>query len=355
MSSATARRCAAVRSRLAGCEVGGERFRTSVGQPIQFWWWARPGSRHTSLASHDGKVTAPRESGWGHGYIVVAMTGPADRSAPTPIAQDPDATVVFPAYGQSPPTEPPPATRTIQTPETGSVARNSAVMAAGSIVSRITGLSCAPPRSARRSARASSATTTSSRSCCRRWSSNCCVGGVLSSVIVPVLVRTRKHDADARPGVRATAADPRGHRARCRHGTRGRRRTGLHRDPHHQQVSQADQALITKLSYLVLPAIFFYGMAALFAALLNTRGHFAAPMWTPILNNVVVIATAGVFIADQRRPTRRRSRSPPPNCSCSALGTTARHRRAGHRSVARAAPGRVSVAVAVRLPRSRSG
>jgi putative peptidoglycan lipid II flippase len=29
---------------------------------------------------------------------------------------------------------------------------------------------------------------------------------------------------------------------------------------------------------------------------LNTRGHFAAPMWTPILNNVVVIATAIVFL-----------------------------------------------------------
>jgi putative peptidoglycan lipid II flippase len=42
--------------------------------------------------------------------------------------------------------------------------------------------------------------------------------------------------------------------------------------------------------------IFFYGMAALFAAVLNTRGHFAAPMWTPILNNVVVIAMAGAFI-----------------------------------------------------------
>jgi putative peptidoglycan lipid II flippase len=35
--------------------------------------------------------------------------------------------------------------------------------------------------------------------------------------------------------------------------------------------------------------IFFYGLAALFAAVLNTRGHFAMPTFAPILNNVVVI------------------------------------------------------------------
>jgi putative peptidoglycan lipid II flippase len=54
--------------------------------------------------------------------------------------------------------------------------------------------------------------------------------------------------------------------------------------------------LITVLNYLLLPEIFFYGIAALLAAILNTRGHFAAPMWTPILNNVVVILTMGLFI-----------------------------------------------------------
>jgi putative peptidoglycan lipid II flippase len=46
----------------------------------------------------------------------------------------------------------------------------------------------------------------------------------------------------------------------------------------------------------LLPEIFFYGVAALLAAILNTRGHFAAPMWAPILNNFVVIVTAALFI-----------------------------------------------------------
>jgi putative peptidoglycan lipid II flippase len=56
-----------------------------------------------------------------------------------------------------------------------------------------------------------------------------------------------------------------------------------------------DRQLITTLAYLLLPEIFFYGLAGIFAAILNTRGHFAAPMWTPILNNIVVIVTAGAF------------------------------------------------------------
>jgi putative peptidoglycan lipid II flippase len=62
------------------------------------------------------------------------------------------------------------------------------------------------------------------------------------------------------------------------------------------RTSGADRHLITVLAYLLLPEIFFYGVAALLAAILNTRGHFAAPMWTPILNNVVVIATAVAFM-----------------------------------------------------------
>jgi putative peptidoglycan lipid II flippase len=58
----------------------------------------------------------------------------------------------------------------------------------------------------------------------------------------------------------------------------------------------ADQRVVTILSYLLLPEILFYGMAALLGAVLNSRGQFAAPMWAPILNNIVVIATAVAFM-----------------------------------------------------------
>jgi putative peptidoglycan lipid II flippase len=45
-----------------------------------------------------------------------------------------------------------------------------------------------------------------------------------------------------------------------------------------------------------LPQIFFYGVGALAGASLNARGSFAAPMWTPVLNSVVVIVVGGAFL-----------------------------------------------------------
>jgi putative peptidoglycan lipid II flippase len=46
-----------------------------------------------------------------------------------------------------------------------------------------------------------------------------------------------------------------------------------------------------------LPQIFFYGLYTLLSQVLNARDHFAAPMFAPILNNLVVIAVAVGFIA----------------------------------------------------------
>jgi putative peptidoglycan lipid II flippase len=46
-----------------------------------------------------------------------------------------------------------------------------------------------------------------------------------------------------------------------------------------------------------LPQILFYGVGAMFGAILNVRGSFAAPMWVPVLNNLVVIVSGLVFIA----------------------------------------------------------
>jgi putative peptidoglycan lipid II flippase len=46
-----------------------------------------------------------------------------------------------------------------------------------------------------------------------------------------------------------------------------------------------------------LPQIFFYGVGAFAGATLNTRNRFAAPMWAPVLNNIVVIAVGGLFLA----------------------------------------------------------
>jgi len=49
-------------------------------------------------------------------------------------------------------------------------------------------------------------------------------------------------------------------------------------------------------AYYFIPQIFFYGMDSLLGAILNTKGRFGANMWTPVINNVVVIAVGGLFI-----------------------------------------------------------
>jgi len=60
------------------------------------------------------------------------------------------------------------------------------------------------------------------------------------------------------------------------------------------------------LAFFFIPQIFFYGVSSLAGAILNARGSFASPMWTPVINNVVVILVGLMFIATaglNRTPT----------------------------------------------------
>ena len=61
-----------------------------------------------------------------------------------------------------------------------------------------------------------------------------------------------------------------------------------------------DQDLATALAYLLLPQIFFYGIAALFGAILNTKEKFGIPAWAPVANNLLVI---GVGVALHLMPS----------------------------------------------------
>lgn len=45
-----------------------------------------------------------------------------------------------------------------------------------------------------------------------------------------------------------------------------------------------------------LPTIFFMGVHVVMGQILNARGKFGAMMWTPVLNNIVMIGTFGLFI-----------------------------------------------------------
>ncbi len=63
-----------------------------------------------------------------------------------------------------------------------------------------------------------------------------------------------------------------------------------------------DQGLANALAYLLLPQIFFYGIAALFGAILNTKEKFGIPAWAPVANNLLVI---GVGVALHLMPSEQ--------------------------------------------------
>jgi putative peptidoglycan lipid II flippase len=58
----------------------------------------------------------------------------------------------------------------------------------------------------------------------------------------------------------------------------------------------AEHHLMVIFAYFFMPQIFFYGMDSLLGAILNVRGRFGANMWTPVINNVVVIVVGALFI-----------------------------------------------------------
>ncbi|MFJ2925095.1 murein biosynthesis integral membrane protein MurJ [Streptomyces massasporeus] len=57
----------------------------------------------------------------------------------------------------------------------------------------------------------------------------------------------------------------------------------------------ANEVAVTFAQYF-LPTIFFMGIHVVMGQILNARGKFGAMMWTPVLNNIVIIVTLGMFI-----------------------------------------------------------
>ena len=63
-----------------------------------------------------------------------------------------------------------------------------------------------------------------------------------------------------------------------------------------QGYSPQQKSLAVTFAFYCLPQIFFYGLYALLTQVLNANGAFGPAMWAPILNNVVAIAGLGMFI-----------------------------------------------------------
>ncbi|WP_223166634.1 murein biosynthesis integral membrane protein MurJ [Nonomuraea sp. SYSU D8015] len=119
--------------------------------------------------------------------------------------------------------------------------------------------------------------------------------GVLSSVVVPMIVRAQQHDAD---GGRAyeqrllTVAAV---------GLVGVAVISVFAAPLLIDLytdwapgSRKYEVAVT-LARFILPQLAFFGVGAVAGAILNTRDRYGAPMWAPVLNNMVVICVFLVY------------------------------------------------------------
>jgi putative peptidoglycan lipid II flippase len=120
------------------------------------------------------------------------------------------------------------------------------------------------------------------------------LGGVLSSVLIPLLVHASEHDEDAGEAYTqrllsiatavlavatlvAVALAPYIADAFVPHG--------------------GERTLTSIFATLLLPEIFFYGLGAMFTAVLNTRHVYGPGAWAPVVNNVITLVTVAIFLA----------------------------------------------------------
>ena len=120
------------------------------------------------------------------------------------------------------------------------------------------------------------------------------LGGVLASVVIPTLVRAQHEDDDdgraftqrlltvsfvvlAVGTVIAVAGAP------------------LLTKLYFSSGGNDSPALTTAFGRLILPEIMFYGIFGLLSGILNARHIFKPAAWAPVLNNVIMFATLGIY------------------------------------------------------------
>ncbi|MGW9676626.1 murein biosynthesis integral membrane protein MurJ [Streptomyces koyangensis] len=186
----------------------------------------------------------------------------------------------------------------------GGLARSSVLMAVGTVVSRATGLI----RQVLQAAALGTGLLASTYNTANTVPTSLytlLIGGALNAVLVPQLVRAR-------------ATEPDGGRAYeqrlvtlvvCVLGVgtalavwAAPEIVGLYmRDTPGSH--EAFELTVTFARFL-LPQIFFYGLFGIYGQLLNAREKFGAMMWTPVLNNVVLVAMFAAYLGLMAAPGR---------------------------------------------------
>jgi putative peptidoglycan lipid II flippase len=148
------------------------------------------------------------------------------------------------------------------------------------------------------------------------------LGGVLTSVVVPLLVRAAKEDGDRGEAyvqrlvtiacvalgvasVLAITAAP------------------LLAVLFLGGGEDANPQLTTTFGYLLLSQIVFYGLSGLFGAILNARSSFGPPAWAPVLNNIIVLVSLGIYALVPGEISVNPARLSDPKLLVLGLGTTA--------------------------------
>ena len=123
------------------------------------------------------------------------------------------------------------------------------------------------------------------------------LGGIFTSVVVPLLVRAAKRDPD-RGEAYAQRLFTLGALALLAVTVLATLLAAPLVDLYAPTIhGRSEHNLMVVWAYFFIPQIFFYGMSSLIGAILNTRGRFAAPMWAPVVNNLVVIVVGGLYVA----------------------------------------------------------
>ncbi|MGW9327099.1 murein biosynthesis integral membrane protein MurJ [Streptomyces koyangensis] len=186
----------------------------------------------------------------------------------------------------------------------GGLVRSSVLMAVGTVVSRATGLI----RQVLQAAALGTGLLASTYNTANTVPTSLytlLIGGALNAVLVPQLVRARATEPDGGRAyeqrlvtlvvcvlgvgtVLAVWAAPE------IVGLYMRDTPGSH---------EAFELTVTFARFL-LPQIFFYGLFGIYGQLLNAREKFGAMMWTPVLNNVVLVAMFAAYLGLMAAPGR---------------------------------------------------
>ncbi|MFG2134002.1 murein biosynthesis integral membrane protein MurJ [Streptomyces sp. NPDC048751] len=186
----------------------------------------------------------------------------------------------------------------------GGLLRSSALMAAGTVVSRATGLIRLVLQGTALGT-GLLATTYNQANTVPTSLYFLMIGGALNSVLVPQLVRARAEDPDGGAAFEQRLVTL----VLCVLGVGAA--LAVWAAPEIISIYQRDTPathdafeLTVVFARFLLPQILFYGVFSILGQVLNARDRFGAMMWTPVLNNLVLIAMFGLYLGLMTAPER---------------------------------------------------